>query len=88
MRPINARTFMIAAVSAAVLAGTVVPANAAELTDPATPTEVAVTAADPAKDEAADEAPAADEADDDETQQQEDDAVGAAADKGKDGETK
>ena len=68
MRPINARTFMIAAVSAAVLAGTVVPANAAELTDPATPTEVAVTAADPAadpaKDEAADEAPAADEADD------------------------
>ena len=63
MRPINARTFMIAAVSAAVLAGTVIPANAADLTDPAAPTEVAVTAADPAKDEAAaDEAPAKDEA--------------------------
>ena len=64
MRPINTRTFMIAAVSAAVLAGTVVPANAADLTDPAAPTEVAVTAADPAKDEAADEAPATDEAND------------------------
>ena len=51
MRPINTRTFMIAAVSAAVLAGTVVPANAADLTDPAAPTEVAVTAADPAADE-------------------------------------
>ena len=61
MRPITARTFMIAAVSAAVLAGTVVPANAADLTDPAAPTEVAVTAADPAKDEAAAD-PAKDEA--------------------------
>ena len=37
MRPINVRTLMIAAVSAAVLAGTVVPANAAELTDPGAP---------------------------------------------------
>ena len=41
MRPINVRTLMIAAVSAAVLAGTVVPANAAELTDPGAPAEVA-----------------------------------------------
>ena len=44
MRPINVRTLMIAAVSAAVLAGTVVPANAAELTDPGAPAEVAAAA--------------------------------------------
>lgn len=62
MRPINARTFMIAAVSAAVLAGTVVPANAAELTDPAAPTEVAVTDGASAAETGEEEAPAADAA--------------------------
>lgn len=56
MRPINVRTLMIAAVSAAVLAGTVVPANAAELTDPGAPAEVAAAAEEqPATDGAADE---------------------------------
>ncbi|MGP1497290.1 MAG: N-acetylmuramoyl-L-alanine amidase family protein, partial [Schaalia odontolytica] len=61
MRPINVRTLMIAAVSAAVLAGTVVPANAAELTDPGAPTEVAAEE-QPATDGAATEEQPADDA--------------------------
>ena len=60
MRHINVRTFMIAAVSAAVLAGTVVPANAADL--PAAPSASTESSVITSGDTAKDKAPAKDEA--------------------------
>ena len=60
MRHINVRTFMIAAVSAAVLAGTVVPANAADL--PAAPSASTESSVITRGDTTKDKAPAKDEA--------------------------